>query len=57
MNTHDSHPIVEAPPGRTGAKVYARPGALGLASRPISLILVALLALVAGSLVYYKYVL
>lgn len=56
MNTHDSHPIVDAPAGGTGAKVYERPGALALASRPISLILVALLALVVGSLVYYKYV-
>lgn len=38
------------------AKVYERPGPLAVATRPISLILVALLALVVGSLVYYKYV-
>ncbi len=38
-----------------GAKIYDRPGPLALASRPLSLILVALLALVAASFVYYKY--
>lgn len=38
-----------------GAKIYDRPSTLALASRPISLIILALLSLVIASFVYYKY--
>ena len=40
---------------RSGAKIYDRPGAMALASRPLSLIILALLSLVIASFVYYKY--
>lgn len=36
-------------------KVYDRPGRLALAARPISLALVALLAILVSTLVAYKY--
>ncbi len=44
----------DAPTG-TRAKIYERPSTMAVATRPLSLILVALLALVVGSLAYYKY--
>jgi len=36
-------------------KVYDRPGRLALAARPISLILVALLAIIVSTLLAYKF--
>ena len=39
----------------SGVKIYDRPGRLALASRPLSLIILALLSLVIASFVYYKY--
>lgn len=54
MNTPNSdHPADAA--RHAGVKIYDRPGTMALALRPMSLILVALLAIVAASLVYYKY--
>ena len=58
MTTHDTHDSLDshAAAGRA-ARVYDRPGALALAVRPISLILVAIFAALVGSLLYYKYAL
>jgi len=39
---------------RPNIKVYDRPGRLALAARPLSLILVALLAILISTLVAYK---
>ena len=40
---------------RGGVKIYDRPGPLALASRPLSLIILAVLSLMIASFVYYKY--
>jgi hypothetical protein len=42
-------------PPRSHIKVYDRPGRLALAARPISLILVALLAILVSTLLAYKF--
>ena len=55
MSTPETPSSIDVHPTGGRARVYERPGKLALASRPISLILVALLALVVGSLAYYKY--
>ena len=54
MNSQNA-PIPPEAGRRGGAKVYDRPGALALASRPISLVLLGLLSLIIAYLVYYKY--
>lgn len=48
----DGEPLVNH---RSHIKVYDRPGRLALAARPISLILVALLAILISTLVAYKF--
>jgi hypothetical protein len=40
---------------RSHIKVYDRPGRLALAARPLSLILVALLAILVSTLLAYKF--
>lgn len=40
---------------RSHIKVYDRPGRLAMAARPISLILVALLAILVSTLLAYKF--
>ena len=42
-------------PRRSVARIYDRPGAMALASRPLSLILLALLSAVLASVVYFNY--
>lgn len=54
MNTPKAPFTAEAP--RPGvAKIYDRPGAMALASRPLSLIMLALLSAVVASVVYFNY--
>ncbi len=48
----DGEPVLNP---RSHIKVYERPGRLALAARPISLILVALLAILVSTLVAYKF--
>lgn len=48
----DGQPLVNH---RSHIKVYDRPGRLALAARPISLILVALLAILVSTLMAYKF--
>jgi len=44
-----------APAVGSRIKVYDRPGPLALAARPLSLVLVALLAILVSTLVAYKF--
>jgi len=54
MNTPKAPFTAEVP--RPGvAKIYDRPGAMALASRPLSLIMLALLSAVVASVVYFNY--
>lgn len=48
-------PITVEPGRAGGAKIYDRPGAMALASRPLSLVLLGLLSLIIAYVVYYKY--
>ncbi len=48
-------PFTAEEPRRNVARIYDRPGAAGLASRPLSLILLALLAALVASVVYFNY--
>lgn len=57
MTPSDTHSSIDPRHAGRAAKVYDRPGALAMAVRPVSLILVAVLAALVGYLVYYKYVL
>ena len=48
-------PFAAEVPRRSVARIYDRPGAMALASRPLSLILLALLSAVVASVVYFNY--
>jgi hypothetical protein len=54
MNTPKA-PFTPEAEQRSAVKIYDRPGALALAARPLSLIVLALLSLAVASFVYYKY--
>mgnify|MGYP000193839513 CR=1 FL=1 len=54
MNTPKA-PFTPDDERRSAVKIYDRPGAMGLAARPLSLIVLALISLAIASFVYYKY--